>query len=308
MTTDNRLWRVTRAGRGDGDAVELEVRGDDSEHVTTWLLSYGDGWDRVQARTAREAVATWVVLAGFAPTAAEILAPGEPSRAELAARSTAAEARVAELLSDRADAAEVLVTEVERAQTAERRVTELTRERDASLVRAVDIADAVEAEAHEERARIVVQASRSLMDLARCEGHAMGANRITCALRDLLNGSNHAATAYTAPLREQVVARTRERDAALAAVDAVRADYAPRREPPTADEVRAVSRLWGRDHAARCVAWRSDEHGRWSESWNTGGFAVEVKASPNAAYMLFGPTGPVAWSELAALVRGGDRG
>ncbi len=126
MTTDNRLWRVTRAGRGDGDAVELEVRGDDSEHVTTWLLSYGDGWDRVQARTAREAVATWVVLAGFAPTAAEILAPGEPSRAELAARSTAAEARVAELLSDRAEAAEVLVTEVERAQTAERRAAELT--------------------------------------------------------------------------------------------------------------------------------------------------------------------------------------
>lgn len=29
-----------------------------------------------------------------------------------------------------------------------------------------------------------------------------------------------------------------ERDAALAAVDAVRADYAPRAEPPTADEVR----------------------------------------------------------------------
>ena len=41
-------------------------------------------------------------------------------------RATAAEARVAELLSDRADAAGVLVTEVERAQTAERRVTELT--------------------------------------------------------------------------------------------------------------------------------------------------------------------------------------
>ena len=126
MTTDSRLWRVTRAGRDDGDAVELEVRGEDSEHMTTWLLSYGDGWDRVQARTAREAVVTWVVRAGFAPTAAEILAPGEQSRAEFAARATAAEARVAELLSDRADAAEVLVAEVERAQTAERRAAELT--------------------------------------------------------------------------------------------------------------------------------------------------------------------------------------
>ena len=102
---------------------------------------------------------------------------------------------------------------------------------------------------------------------------------------------------------------TQERDAALAAVDAVRADYAPRAEPPTADEVRAVSQLWGRDHAVRCVAWRSDEHGRWSESWNTEGCAAEVKASPNTTYMLFGPTGPVAWSELAAMVaRGGDRG
>lgn len=99
-----------------------------------------------------------------------------------------------------------------------------------------------------------------------------------------------------------------ERDAAIAAVDAVRADYAPRREPPTADEVRAVSRLWGRDHAARCVSWRSNEHGRWSESWNTEGCAAEVKASPDTSYMLFGPNGPVAWSELAALVRGGDRG
>ena len=46
-----------------------------------------------------------------------------------------------------------------------------------------------------------------------------------------------------------------ERDAALAAVDAVRADYAPRHEPPREEEVRAVSRLWGRDTAVRCVAW-----------------------------------------------------
>ena len=121
-----------------------------------------------------------------------------------------------------------------------------------------------------------------------------------------------AAVMHGRSERAKITARAeaaeQERDAALAAVDAMRADYAPRREPPTADEVRAVSRLWGRDHAVRCVAWQSDEHGRWSESWNTGGFAAEVKALPNTAYMLFGPDGPVAWSELAALVRGGDRG
>ena len=55
---------------------------------------------------------------------------------------------------------------------------EAWQERDAALTLAVDIADAVEAEAHKERARIVAQTSRSLVDLARCEGHAAGANRI----------------------------------------------------------------------------------------------------------------------------------
>jgi len=101
---------------------------------------------------------------------------------------------------------------------------------------------------------------------------------------------------------------TRDRDAALAAVDAVRADYAPRREPPTVEEVRAVSRLWGRDHAVRCVMWRSDEHGRWTESWNTGGYTGYTPPT-DASFMLFGPDGPVAWSQLARLVaQGGDRG
>lgn len=56
----------------------------------------------------------------------ESIARMEARIAESTARATAAEARVAELLSDRADAAEVIVTEVERAQTAERRVAELT--------------------------------------------------------------------------------------------------------------------------------------------------------------------------------------
>ena len=56
----------------------------------------------------------------------ESIARMEARIAELTARATAAEARVAELLSDRAEAAEVLVTEVERAQTAERRAAELT--------------------------------------------------------------------------------------------------------------------------------------------------------------------------------------
>lgn len=108
--------------------------------------------------------------------------------------------------------------------------------------------------------------------------------------------------------RQRAERAEQERDAALAAVDAVRADYAPRAEPPTADEVRAVSQLWGRDHAVRCVMWRSDEHGRWSESWNTEGCAADVKASPNTTYMLFGPTGPVAWSEIARIVEGVRRG
>jgi len=104
-----------------------------------------------------------------------------------------------------------------------------------------------------------------------------------------------------ARMEARIAEVTAERDAALAAVDAVRADYAPRREPPTADDVRAVAGLWGRDHAVRCVMWRSDEHGRWSESWNTEGCAADVKASPNTTYMLFGPTGPVAWSEIDRL-------
>lgn len=56
----------------------------------------------------------------------ESIARMEARIAELTARATAAEARVAELLSDRADAAGVLVTEVERAQTAERRAAELS--------------------------------------------------------------------------------------------------------------------------------------------------------------------------------------
>jgi len=107
-----------------------------------------------------------------------------------------------------------------------------------------------------------------------------------------------------ARMEARIAEVTAERDAALAAVDAVRADYAPRSEPPTAEEVRAMSQLWGRDHAVRCVMWRSDEHWRWSESWNTEGCAADVKASPNTTYMLFGPTGPVAWSELARLVEG----
>lgn len=161
-----------------------------------------------------------------------------------------------------------------------------------------------------------VRAASSRCAVERFAGQYLGAAEI--------RGPGEATTAEQLATRDAEIARlgsvcddlqtawltaSAERDAALAAVDAVRADYAPRAEPPTADEVRAVSQLWGRDHAVRCVAWRSDEHGRWSESWNTEGCAAEVKASPNTTYMLFGPTGPVAWSELAAMVaRGGDRG
>ena len=58
-----------------------------------------------------------------------------------AARADAAEKRVAELLADRADAAEVLVTEVERAQIAERRAAELAAQLDAAHTQACGHAD-----------------------------------------------------------------------------------------------------------------------------------------------------------------------
>lgn len=124
--------------------------------------------------------------------------------------------------------------------------------------------------------------------------------------RDGLNDARNVLT-------DAVAGLTRERDAALAAVDAVRADYAPRREPPTADEVRAVSRLWGASNAPVLL---QIPRGLVTANVSTGvrGSIVgwtepDVRRVAAAESWLFlGPNGPVAWSELAALVRGGDRG
>jgi len=74
----------------------------------------------------------------------------------------------------------------------------------------VDIADAVEDEAHEQRARAVERPGRQLIELAHPEGQALAANKIACAVREILSGRDHAAAAYTAPLREQIAARGAE--------------------------------------------------------------------------------------------------
>jgi hypothetical protein len=89
------------------------------------------------------------------------------------------------------------------------------------------------------------------------------------------------------------------RDAAVAALDAVRADYAPRREPPTADEVRALDAInptWGatvlrfRDGTQQIIGITSASCASWPRL---------------ATWLALGPDGPVSWSELAALVAGG---
>ena len=118
-------------------------------------------------------------------------------------------------------------------------------------------------------------------------------------------------------LVERCAELTRERDAAIAAVDAVRADYAPRREPPTAEEVRAVSRLWGRPVVAmllRTLHGPAVEYASLLLRVADDG-VIEAGDHSHAAlvdaesWLFIGPTGPVAWSELAALIaRGGDRG
>lgn len=111
---------------------------------------------------------------------------------------------------------------------------------------------------------------------------------------------------------------TAERDAALAAVDAVRADYAPRREPPTADEVRALAGLWGDGIDTQWVAcFDADTHVA-TVVFVGFDFAGDVAcrsfvgsrldAGAFATWEARGPTGPVAWSELARLVEGVRRG
>ena len=114
----------------------------------------------------------------------------------------------------------------------------------------------------------------------------------------------------------------KERDAALAAVDAVRADYAPRQEPPTAEEVRALARLWPHHDGAAVVLLRvlsrtGDRVAPHAVSViveNDGtveGFAANDMDKLHRAdgWRAECPDGPVAWSHLAAMVaRGGDRG
>ena len=134
-----------------------------------------------------------------------------------------------------------------------------------------------------------------------------------------------------ARMEARIAELTAERDAALAAVDAVRADYAPRAEPPTADEVRAVAGLWehrggeyvpgapflamrelGADEAVPIVLHLDAEHDEVSiVTESTRG--VHSEPITNALHVLaswcaVGPTGPVAWSELDRLVEGVRRG
>jgi len=116
-----------------------------------------------------------------------------------------------------------------------------------------------------------------------------------------------------ARMEARIAEVTAERDAALAAVDAVRADYAPRREPPTADEVRAVSRLWG---ASNAPALLQIPRGLVTANVSAGARGGIVgwtepdvrRVAAAESWLLLGPTGPVAWSELARLVEGVRRG
>jgi len=156
----------------------------------------------------------------------------------------------------------------------------------------------------------------------------------------MLRAALYNGEAYVRDLAAQVVSSdqriadlTRERDAALAAVDAVRADYAPRREPPTADEVRALAGLWGKycelqgDAAALVFTENVRPHGVGPVpllAWVTvssadvvvcdddgcGALSGRMVGGEDAEYVwrAEGPTGPVAWSELARLVEGVRRG
>ena len=107
-------------------------------------------------------------------------------------------------------------------------------------------------------------------------------------------------------LVERCAELTRERDAAIAAVDAVRADYAPRREPPTVDEVRALAALnpWWSATMIRFP------HGPGYE----GVVAANIRSGPRLpwprlmTWLAIGPDGPVSWSRLAALVAEVRRG
>jgi len=83
-----------------------------------------------------------------------------------------------------------------------RRLRERAAQLEAALVCAVEIADKEESAAHAERERVVERKSASrLMDLARCEGGAMSANKIACALRDMIYERDPATFSVEAEVR-----------------------------------------------------------------------------------------------------------
>lgn len=113
---------------------------------------------------------------------------------------------------------------------------------------------------------------------------------------------------------EQLAELTRERDAALAAVDAVRADYAPRARatPPTVDEVRALSVKQCREDVMAQVLVR-DGLGDWylcmlgvrSGAVYGLGRSDDLVMRRSDGWLAIGPDGLVPWSELARLVAQG---
>lgn len=137
----------------------------------------------------------------------------------------------------------------------------------------VDIADAVEDEAHEQRARAVERPGRQLIELAHPEGQALAANKIACAVRGLLAGQGEAAKAYTAPLREQIAAANaraeaaeRERDAATARVAALTKDRD--------DNV---------DELVNCLAEREDDRRQASDALGHLRIRAEIAETERAA-------------------------
>ncbi len=137
-------------------------------------------------------------------------------------------------------------------------------------------------------------------------------------LRDLsASVVHHAARADAAEARAvegEVAQVTRERDEA---VDAVRADYAPRARatPPTVDEVRALSVKQCREDVMAQVLVR-DGLGDWylcmlgvrSGAVYGLGRSDDLVMRRSDGWLAIGPDGLVPWSELARLVaQGGAR-
>lgn len=163
----------------------------------------------------------------------------------------------------------------------------------------VDIADAVEDEAHEQRARAVERPGRQLIELAHPEGQALAANKIACAVRGLLAGQGEAAKAYTAPLREQIAAANaraeaaeRERDAATARVAALTKDRD--------DNV---------DELVNCLAEREDDRRQASDALGHLRIRAEIAETERAAArrecdalraIVEGRTAPPSAAEIAA--------